>query len=379
MAWPTVARGQSADKVWRVGYLSPSSATNFSVAVFDAFRLKLNDLGYVEGRNLGLYTRRANDDYARLPTLAGELVSLAPNVVVSAANVATLALQRATSSIPIVMAAGADPLGSGFVKSLGKTRRQHHGVVQSKAGAPSHQQFCASLPRVCASVRGRQTETVSQSSRLYIARRQAGTFDGSPPPPGSKTQSAKTFPRRQSSCPRHLRQRIPHHDAGGVPAERAERGMNAAALLQSSGFLCFRRCRYGLEIRSEQRFLFIALVLILLSNPDHLPQNLYIKAVALGLLIDFLFRLGQFLELFLDLLDAFNNRAQLITCNLNRSAHGLPHVDETAQIHSSPSRGQAIAANRVSISLTDGFGTPGNVARALSSTLPPHFRHTATI
>ncbi len=119
-AWPLVARGQSADKVWRVGYLSPSSATNFSVAVFDAFRLKLNDLGYVEGRNLGLYTRRANDDYARLPTLAGELVSLAPNVVVSAANVATLALQRATSSIPIVMAAGADPLGSGFVKSLAK-------------------------------------------------------------------------------------------------------------------------------------------------------------------------------------------------------------------------------------------------------------------
>jgi putative tryptophan/tyrosine transport system substrate-binding protein len=121
VTWPLTAHAQQqTGKVWRVGYLSPSSVTNVAVALFDAFRLKLNDLGYVEGRNLGLYVRRANDDYARLPSLASELVSLAPHVIVSAANVATLALQRATSSIPIVMAASADPIGSGFVKSLAK-------------------------------------------------------------------------------------------------------------------------------------------------------------------------------------------------------------------------------------------------------------------
>ena len=119
-AWPLVARGQRPEKVWRVGYLSPSSATNFSVALLDAFRLKLNDLDYVEGRNLGLYVRRANDDYARLPSLASELVSLAPNVIVGAAQIAALALQRATSSIPIVMATSPDPIGSGLVKSLAK-------------------------------------------------------------------------------------------------------------------------------------------------------------------------------------------------------------------------------------------------------------------
>jgi putative tryptophan/tyrosine transport system substrate-binding protein len=119
--WPLTAHAQQqTGKVWRVGYLTPSSATNFSVAVLDDFRLKLNDLGYVEGRNLGLYVRRANDDFARLPGLASELVSLAPNVIVSAANIATLALQRATSSIPIVMAGSTDPIGSGFVKSLAK-------------------------------------------------------------------------------------------------------------------------------------------------------------------------------------------------------------------------------------------------------------------
>jgi putative ABC transport system substrate-binding protein len=120
-AWPLVVRAQQqTDKVWRVGYLSPASATNESVALFDAFRLKLNDLGYVEGRNLGLYVRRANDDYARLPGLASELVSLAPNVIVSSANVATLALQRSTSSIPIVITASGDPIGIGLVKSLAK-------------------------------------------------------------------------------------------------------------------------------------------------------------------------------------------------------------------------------------------------------------------
>jgi putative ABC transport system substrate-binding protein len=119
-AWPVVTRAQPAVKVWRVGYLTPSSATNFSVAVLDDFRFKLKDLGYVEGRNLDLYVRRANDDYTRLPGLASELVSLAPDVIVSAANTATLALQRATSSIPIVMAGTSNPIGDGFIKSLAK-------------------------------------------------------------------------------------------------------------------------------------------------------------------------------------------------------------------------------------------------------------------
>ena len=121
-AWPVVTRAQQQpDKVWRVGYLAPSPATNMAVALLDDFRLKLTDLGYVEGRNLGLYIRRANGDYDRLPGLTGELVSLAPHVIVGAGTVATLALQRATSSIPIVMAGSTDPIGLGFVKSLAKS------------------------------------------------------------------------------------------------------------------------------------------------------------------------------------------------------------------------------------------------------------------
>jgi ABC-type uncharacterized transport system substrate-binding protein len=119
-AWPVVARGQQS-KVWRVGYLTPASADDeVSVALFDAFRLKLLDLGYVEGKNLRLDLRRAEGDYTRLPTLAVELVSLAPDVIAGTSSPATAALQRATSSIPIVMTAINDPIGLGFVKSLAR-------------------------------------------------------------------------------------------------------------------------------------------------------------------------------------------------------------------------------------------------------------------
>src|SRR5271165_2487384 len=98
-AWPVVARGQQrADKIWRVGYLSPgTSASNAAGFIMsEAFRLKLQELGYVEGKNLKLDVRRAEQDYARLPALASELVSLAPDVIVGSFDPATAALQHAT-------------------------------------------------------------------------------------------------------------------------------------------------------------------------------------------------------------------------------------------------------------------------------------------
>jgi putative tryptophan/tyrosine transport system substrate-binding protein len=119
-AWPVVARAQNSApvKIWRVGYLTLSSATDFSVSLFNAFRLKLQDLGYFEGKNLRLDMRRAEGDLTRLPALATELVSLGPDVIVVGGTPATRAVQHATSSIPIVMIAIADPIGEGFIKSF---------------------------------------------------------------------------------------------------------------------------------------------------------------------------------------------------------------------------------------------------------------------
>jgi putative ABC transport system substrate-binding protein len=119
-AWPLTLRAQNAPpgKIWRVGYLSGSSTTDFSLALSNAFRLKLQELGYVEGKNLRLDVRRAEFDYTRLPALAAELISLTPDVLVGISPPATTALKQATSSIPIVMVAIPDPIGGGFVKSF---------------------------------------------------------------------------------------------------------------------------------------------------------------------------------------------------------------------------------------------------------------------
>ena len=119
-AWSVVARAQQ-EKVWRVGYLTPSSAADKGgVAMFDAFRLKLHDMGYVEGKNLQIEVRRAEGDYTRLPAIAFELVALAPDVIVGITPNVIKALQRATSSIPIVMGVSSNPVSEGLVKSLAK-------------------------------------------------------------------------------------------------------------------------------------------------------------------------------------------------------------------------------------------------------------------
>jgi putative ABC transport system substrate-binding protein len=121
-AWPMVVRAQQqTDKVWRVGYLSsvfsPSESAEAAV-VFEAFRQRMKDLGYIEGKNLIIEARFAEGKWDRLPALASELVSLQCNVIVAIATPAIAAAQRATSTIPIVMSPSTDPVGSGFVKSF---------------------------------------------------------------------------------------------------------------------------------------------------------------------------------------------------------------------------------------------------------------------
>ena len=119
-AWPTVSRAQQ-QKNWRVGYLSPvlpPSQSAGDAVVFDAFRRRMKDLGYIEGKNLIIEARFAEGRWDRLPALASELVSLQCNVIVALATPAIAAAQRATSTIPIVMSPSTDPIGSGFVKSF---------------------------------------------------------------------------------------------------------------------------------------------------------------------------------------------------------------------------------------------------------------------
>jgi putative tryptophan/tyrosine transport system substrate-binding protein len=97
-------------------YLSPTRVQPRD----EAFRQRLQELGYVEGKTIIVERRFAEGKFERLPTLAEELVRLEVDVIVTAVTQASLAAKHATRTIPIVFAAVSDPLGSGLVASLAR-------------------------------------------------------------------------------------------------------------------------------------------------------------------------------------------------------------------------------------------------------------------
>jgi putative ABC transport system substrate-binding protein len=117
LAAPFGVFAQQAGKVWRIGILSSSSSpTRFE----EAFRDELRILGYIEGRNLSIEYRGSAGDDARLPELAAELVQLKVDVILTNSGSPPAAAKRATSTIPIVTAATADPVGQGLIASLAR-------------------------------------------------------------------------------------------------------------------------------------------------------------------------------------------------------------------------------------------------------------------
>jgi putative ABC transport system substrate-binding protein len=119
IAVPNTSVAQQQGKVWRVGLLglSPVSPNSRNV---DTFLMGMRELGYVEGKNLIVERRFADGKAERLQGLAAELVQLKVDVIVAEASPAIGAAQKATTTIPIVMATTGDPVGSGFVKSLAR-------------------------------------------------------------------------------------------------------------------------------------------------------------------------------------------------------------------------------------------------------------------
>jgi putative ABC transport system substrate-binding protein len=118
-AAPLASFAQQQGKIWRVGFLALRHVdfvdTDF---YYGSFRQGMRELGYVEGRNLAIEWRSAEGKAERLPGLAAELVQLKVDVIVTAGTAATGVAQKATATIPIVIAIANDPVGSGFVKSL---------------------------------------------------------------------------------------------------------------------------------------------------------------------------------------------------------------------------------------------------------------------
>jgi len=103
----------------RIGWLSTGSTTSHG-PLLEGFREGLRELGYMEGRNIAIEYRWAEGRLDRLPQLATELVQLKVDVLVTAGSPGIRAAKQATTTIPIVMAAGGDPVGSGYVASLAR-------------------------------------------------------------------------------------------------------------------------------------------------------------------------------------------------------------------------------------------------------------------
>ena len=113
------AEAQQPKKIPLIGVLYGGSASGISARI-EAFRQRLRELGYVEGKNIVIEYRRAEAKLDRLPALAAELVRLKAAIIVSVGAPSTRAAKEATSTIPIVMAQDADPVADGFVASLAR-------------------------------------------------------------------------------------------------------------------------------------------------------------------------------------------------------------------------------------------------------------------
>ncbi len=111
-----VSIGEQATKVFHIGFLRPD-APDF---LLDAFREGMRDLGYVEGKNFVIEQRWASGHYDELPALADELVQMNVDIIVTSATPGAMAAKHATNTIPIVIAASADPAASGVVASLAR-------------------------------------------------------------------------------------------------------------------------------------------------------------------------------------------------------------------------------------------------------------------
>jgi putative ABC transport system substrate-binding protein len=115
----SLADAQQTGKVPRIGFLDNSTASG-SAVFSEAFRQELSKLGWIEGKNITIEYRFAEQKPERLPELAADLVRLKVDLIVTSGGPTPLAAKGATSTIPIVMTTSPDPVGAGLVASLAR-------------------------------------------------------------------------------------------------------------------------------------------------------------------------------------------------------------------------------------------------------------------
>jgi putative ABC transport system substrate-binding protein len=175
-AWPLAARAQQTERVRRVGVLLPAAAddTEFQ-ARLGAFLQGLALSGWIIGRNVQIETRWAGIDAADIHRHAAELVGLAPDVILAHGTPALGPLLQVSRTVPIVFAAGVDPVGAGFVDSLARPGGNASGFMsfeysQSGKWLELLQQIAPGVTRV-AVVRGAVGSSTSQFAVIQALAR----------------------------------------------------------------------------------------------------------------------------------------------------------------------------------------------------------------
>jgi putative tryptophan/tyrosine transport system substrate-binding protein len=129
-AWPLVARAQQSERMRRIGVILGNIETDPEAQVrIGAFRQRLAELGWIEGRNVSFDYRFGATDPDRIRSLVRELVDLGPDVILGAGTPIAVALKKQTRTIPIVFALVGDPVASGLVASLARPGENMTGLT----------------------------------------------------------------------------------------------------------------------------------------------------------------------------------------------------------------------------------------------------------
>jgi putative ABC transport system substrate-binding protein len=175
-AWPLAARSQQPMPV--IGFLNARSATD-TVGFAAAFRQALNEVGFVDGRNVAIEYRWASNQVDQLPALAAELVGRPATVIAAFSTVSARAAKAATTTIPIVFLTGDDPVKTGIVASLARPDGNITGVtfVSAALGSKRLQLLRALAPKaelIAVLVDPNTPESVNHTNDVVDAARAIG-------------------------------------------------------------------------------------------------------------------------------------------------------------------------------------------------------------
>jgi putative ABC transport system substrate-binding protein len=130
VVWSFSARSQQSDRMRRIGFLTGGADDTNSRPQYEAFRQGLQQLGWIDGRNVRIDARFGAGDPVRIRKYAAEVVAFSPDVILAAGSAALTLLLQETRTVPIVFTIVLDPVGSGFVDSLAQPGGNASGFMQ---------------------------------------------------------------------------------------------------------------------------------------------------------------------------------------------------------------------------------------------------------